>query len=117
MKAILIDPATRSATSIEVSRENFLKDLYAAIGCDLVERVCIEDEQGRTYEIWVDECGLFSIDPDEVCMFSFEGYPQPLAGKGVLLGANAEFYESEDAPMTPEEAKSLTKFIRPISLL
>jgi hypothetical protein len=117
MKAILIDPATRSATPIEVSRENFLKDLYAAIDCDLVERVCIEDKQGRTYEIWVDESGLFKIDPEEVCMFAFGEYHQPLAGKGVLLGANAEFYESEDAPMTPEEAKSLTKFIRPITLM
>lgn len=117
MKALLIDPTTLSVNEIEISQEKFLGDLYDAIGCNLVERVCIEDEQGRTYEIWVDEEGLFTIDPEAVCMFAFEGYPQPLAGKGVLLGATPDFYESADTPLSALDAFKRTKFIRPISLL
>lgn len=106
MKAILIDPHTRSFSEVEVSEKNFLKDLYSHIGCSLVERVIADD---RKHEIWLDEEGLFSED---IALFSYEGYPQEAyAGKGVILGCNRTLSKSKDCALTLDEVKAKVKFM------
>jgi len=106
MKAILIDPHNRSVSEVEVSKSRFLKDLYAHIGCDLVERAISED---RKHEVWLDEEGLFK---QPLAFFKFEGYPQEAyAGKGVILGCNRTLSDSKDCPLTLDEVKAKVKFV------
>ena len=112
MKAILIDPHTRSVSEVEVSEKNFLKDLYAHIGCGLVERTIADDLK---HEIWLDEEGLFS---ESVQLFSIEGYSQDAyAGKGVMLGCNRTLTGSKDCALTLDEVRAKVKFMSPLEYL
>lgn len=117
MIALLINPELLSVVPIEISSKNYISELKSRLDSTCLERYPIKDEDGIVYEIWVDDDGLFKIDPESVCMFAYKGCSTPLAGKGIILGSNTDFNEVEDAPITPEQAKALIKFIRPISII
>lgn len=80
MRAILIDPFTQTIEEVEYSGD--YKDIYALIQCELFSTVyCLEDT------LFVDDEGLYVKDQR---YFKVAGYPQPLAGRGLLLGTNEE---------------------------
>jgi hypothetical protein len=79
MKGILIDPKNKSIT--EVEHDDSLQDIYMHTDCDCITTVRID---GRD-TIYVDDNGLFR-NPQH--FFTFRHYPSPLAGKGLVLGAD-----------------------------
>jgi len=80
MRAILIDPFTQTIEEVDYSGD--YKDIYGLIQCELFSTVyCLEDT------LFVDDEGLYVKDQR---YFKVAGYPQPLAGRGLLLGTNEE---------------------------
>lgn len=82
MRAILIDPFTRSITEVEYSGD--YHDIYKLIDCDTFTIAPITH---RGDGIFVDDEGLFK--PDQA-FFKHDGYPQPLAGCGLIMGCDEE---------------------------
>lgn len=106
MKGILIDVNNRTITEIQVNNVdgNCLSDLYKNIGCDLVELIDIDDDNC----VFFDEEGLLKLT-EKSNFFLFDGYPQPIAGNGVILGFNEEG-DSIDTTLSVEEIKTKIKF-------
>lgn len=77
MQAILIDPFTETIEEVDYSGD--YKDIYALLGCDLFTTVYTE----MADTIYVDDEGLYVEDQR---YFKLKGYPQPLAGRGLVLG-------------------------------
>lgn len=89
MKAFLIDPAARTVAQIEISPDRVLKDLYAAIGCNLVE--CVSGAIPG-HDLWIDEEGALYDEPPHGLMF-IPGAPQDiLFGRAVVLTSNENGY-------------------------
>lgn len=82
MRAILIDPFKHSITEVEYSGN--YQDIYNLIDCDTFTIAPITH---RGDAIFVDDEGLFK---PEQAFFKHDGYPQPLAGKGLILGCDEE---------------------------
>ena len=80
MKAILIDAKTREVR--EVSIKGDLKSLQDAVG-GYIELVQLGDGD----DLFVNEEGLLH---GEVHFFAIEGYAQPLAGNGIIVGHNGD---------------------------
>jgi len=80
MDAYLIDPAAFAITPIDINPHNILSDLYTYIGCSTVDATSMDN--GDT--LYVDDEGLLK---PQVHFIIVDGYPQPLAGKAVLLGS------------------------------
>lgn len=85
MKAILISVHNQSVTQIEI--EDGLDSIYKAIGCDTIEAVHSYILQGGDI-IYVDEEGLLKDEPGP--FFVLNGFHQPLAGNGLVLGTDEE---------------------------
>lgn len=102
MKAILIDPFTQSITEVDYSGD--YHDIYKLIDCDTFTVATINHRQDG---IFVDDEGLFKT---EQAFFWHKGYPQPLAGKGLILGCD-EDGESVEPTTTLEEVKAATQFL------
>jgi len=103
MQAILIDVARRTITEVEYDGQ--LETIYKLVGCEMVEAPTVE-KNGDS--VFVDEEGLFKPQP---YWFLYDGYPQPLAGNGLLLGLNRRNGESI-SPKTPlETVKSKVRFM------
>lgn len=102
MRAILIDPFKQSITDVEYSGD--YHDIYKLIGC---ETFTIAPITHRGDAIFVDDEGLFK--PDQA-FFKHDGYPQPLAGKGLILGCD-EDGETVEPTVTLEEMKAATQFL------
>lgn len=79
MKAFLIDPAKETIT--EVDYDGTLKHMYKLIGCDCVCTVTLNDKHDT---IFLDDEGLYNADH----FFRYDTYPNPLAGKGLVLGTD-----------------------------
>jgi hypothetical protein len=92
MKALLIDPYQKKIHEVEVS--NDLQSWYDLLRCELVDRVEVHrNPQGdRAIDVWIDDEGLLR-EPTPP-MFKVHGYPQPLAGYGLVLSANLATGES-----------------------
>lgn len=103
MKAILIDPFSQTIRPVEISEKNFLRDAYSFINCDCITSAG-ELQNGDT--AYVDDNGLL-IGPTH--FFRWAGYPEPLAGRGILCGSNREG-ESVDVKSTVEEIAANVKF-------
>lgn len=82
MRAFLIDPAERTLTSIEF--EGDFRKIGELIGCDIITAARINDLGDVIY---VDDEGLMK---GQASFFLVEGYPQPLAGRGLLVGTDVE---------------------------
>lgn len=78
MQAILIDPFTETIEAVDYSGD--YKDIYALLGCALFTTVYTE----MADTIYVDDEGLYVEDQR---YFKLKGYPQPLAGRGLVLGS------------------------------
>lgn len=94
MRALLIDPNNRTITEHEWHRRtvNQLEKIYALIGCQTI--TAAHPWQGND-AIYVDDEGL--IGGPVYQFFGILGYPQPLAGRGLVVGTG---HDGED--QTPE---------------
>ena len=82
MRAFLIDPIEQAIT--EVDYNGVYTQIYEFIEADTFD-VATFNERGDG--VFVDDNGLFKR-PQE--FFAINGYLQPLAGKGLVLGVGAE---------------------------
>lgn len=107
MRAILIDPKNKSVSEVEY--DGNYKSIYKLIDCGTFTVIQIDE----TESIIIDDEGLFksldSQEPDD--FFLWEGYNQPLAGKGLILGVDREG-ESVATKLTVEEVKAKVSFAR-----
>ena len=103
MKAYLIDPFAQSVTEVEYSGD--YTEISRLIDCDLFT-TSWRNKFGDT--LFVDDEGLINGKHQEVFLIS--GYPQPLAGKGLILGSDQQG-ESVEPSITLEQAKALVDWI------
>lgn len=88
---------------LEVVLWEELKDLQAHVG-GYIERV--ETHHLPKHSILVDEEGLFK---DYTFCFRVRGYPQILAGNGLIVGDNGENFVS--ATLSPEEVEDVVQML------
>lgn len=97
--AILIDPQTKTVSEVETT--GTCEDMYRLIGCDLIDVVYLP--HGNM--LIVDDEGL--LKPN--CLFLIQGFPQPLAGKALLIGQSDEDFKQ--APkVSLSEARNMVSF-------
>jgi len=82
VQGFLINPKEHLITEIETDGE--LHSLYKLLDCHLIDIVVLNDEEDVLY---LDDDGL-SRSPTNY--FRFGTFPNPLAGKGVILGTDIE---------------------------
>jgi hypothetical protein len=99
MRAILIDPFTQTIEEVDYSGD--YKDIYGLIECDLFTTVYLPNTSDDT--LFVDDEGLYV---ENQRFFKIDGFEQPLAGCGLLLGTDKEG-ESTDCMSTVEEVKAI----------
>lgn len=80
MKVFVIDPFNK--TIEEADYDGDYKSIYALGDFQIFEVVTFNRHSDG---VFLDEEGLFK---DDQRFFMIEGYPQPLAGKGVVLGCD-----------------------------
>ena len=102
MKAYLIDPMKCSITEVEYDDSNY-RNICALIDADLFDVVRLSDSRDVIY---VDDEGLFNPQG----FFRVDGYPNPLAGKGLVLGTDSEG-ESIQPGMSLEDLENVIHFI------
>jgi hypothetical protein len=94
MKAILIDPFKRDISDVEFEGET-LAALYKLIDCTTVTAVSLTFDD-QVVSLFLDDEGLFVNDQRFWSIFQ---YPEPLAGRAVILGLDASNGESLDTPI------------------
>lgn len=97
LKGFLIDPEAK--TIKEVTYNGDYKEISKMLGCDLYTIVTIDDQN----HLFVDDEGLLN---DPKYFFRLKGYPQPLAGRGLILGYD-ESGETIESSMELDEVKAL----------
>ena len=79
IKAMLIDPATRSVTPVEYHGD--FREIYKHLNCDTFD-VAYVTIDGHDLDIYVDDEGLFN----PTHFFTGKGFHNPLAGRGLVFG-------------------------------
>jgi hypothetical protein len=107
MKAILIDTQNQTVREVEVEQKNGspLQSMYQHIGCELVDVVNIDDKN----DVFVDEEGLLKLD-DNSRFFILDGFFQPLAGNGLIVGLDSKNGKSISTTLTVEEVAEMVIF-------
>lgn len=103
--AYLINPETKTieAVSIDASKEH-LPQIYVHLGCTLITTAPVAG--GDT--VYVDDEGL--IKGPVYQFFGLQGYPQPLAGRGLVMGSDGEGNDAAPA-LSLDEVKARLYFI------
>lgn len=100
MKGLLIDVHNRTVTEVEYSD---LDSIYTLVKCELITT----GGEYRGHTVYVDDEGLLK-DPKE--FFQWPGYPDWLAGNGLLVGPVDAEGETTDITLDPREMKALINF-------
>lgn len=108
MRSILIDPFTRTVSEVEYSGK--YEQIYELVDCDTYDCVRI-NKYGDA--IFVDDEGL--IKEKEQKFFLHEDYPNPLAGKGLILGCDKEG-ESVEPHTTIGEVAAKVQWVVPVRI-
>ncbi len=103
MKAFLIDPPSQSVTEIEYDGD--WKTIAPLLGCDLFTMVYLNNQRDV---VFVDDEGLINGNPHG--WFMIPTYPQPLKGRGLVLGTD-DMGESTDATVTQPELRNQIQFL------
>jgi hypothetical protein len=106
MKAILIDPFAQ--TVMEVEYDGDWQKISKIIGCQWFSTAGLRN--GDT--IYVDDEGMFA---GETAFFRHNDYPQPLAGKGLILGTDDEGESVEPKLGVSDHASKIT-FVMPVKV-
>jgi hypothetical protein len=85
MKAFVIDPITRTVAEVDYNGD--YRQIYKLIDADTFDAVTVQYDTltGHRESLFVDDEGLFKADQK---FFHWADYPQPLAGKALLLGTD-----------------------------
>ena len=100
MQGILIDPYTQTIEVVEYSGD--YKDISAMLGCDLFTTVYAEMPD----TIYVDDEGLYV---ENQRYFNIKGYPQSLAGRGLVLGSTDDG-DSTDCVSSLQDILDMVEF-------
>lgn len=106
-KAILIDPVTETVTEVEWNGD--FHHIYNLIDCNTYDLARI-NKHGDA--IFVDDEGLFK---EQQVFFIHADYPQPLAGKGLILGCDDQG-ESIAPHTTLAEVQGKVRFVVPLRI-
>ena len=89
MRAVKIDPVSRTVTEIDLKKNpnNTLQELYEIIGCDLVELVQID----RDMVLICDEEGKCK---DVKGAFTFIGWDTVITGTAIILGGDSNKFKA-----------------------
>lgn len=85
MQALLVDPAERTVTPVPLKDGgDNLDEIYRLLGCTNISAAHLNDQGDVVY---VDGEGL---EKGPTSFFLLDPYPQPLAGKGLIVGTDTE---------------------------
>ena len=110
MRAFLIDPHTRTISQTEYNGDSH--QINELIGADTFTAVYPAPPFGQGDTIYLDDEGLFQ--PNQA-FFMVPGYPDPLAGKALVLGSDAEG-ESADAEIDQITLTASIRFVEIVNL-
>lgn len=96
MRAILIDPFTRTVSEIDTDAS--LDDMYRLLDVDLITVIGV----GASHAMILDDEGLLK-DKEFQAYFTLEGMSQPLAGKAMILAD--EYGENRPATLSLKEVE------------
>lgn len=97
MKAVLIDPHTQSVTDVDLPEGGRLEEMRELIGCTTLTAITLESGDS----LFLDDEGLYA--PNQKFFALPEDYPEPLAGRGLVLGLNHSNGESIDAHFSSKD--------------
>ena len=100
MLAILIDPFTETIEMVDYSGD--WEDISALIGCSLFTTIDLGDSD----TLYVDDEGLYVKNQR---FFNLKGYPQPLAGRGLVLGYTLDG-DSTDSSLTVSQVQDMVSW-------
>jgi hypothetical protein len=103
MRAILIDPFTRTVSDIDTAAG--LDDLYEILQVDLITVMRV----GASHAMILDDEGLLK-DNSEQEYFQLKGMDQPLAGRGLILAD--EYGKNRPATLTLKEVTDKVVWLR-----
>jgi len=101
-KGILIDVLKKSFTEVEVGD---YKDIQKKIGVRNFDVVEIDEAN----DVYVDDEGLLNLTQFTM-FFMYKGFPNPIAGNGLVLGINHEDGDSISTTLTVEHLKENVTF-------
>ena len=106
MRAVKIDPVSRTVTEINLARNpnRTLDELYSLIGCDLVELVQIDADMVMI----VDEEGKCK---DVQGAFTFIGSGMVIAGTALILGGSGDRFKA--LPENLASFQMMTEWVEP----
>jgi hypothetical protein len=108
---ILIDPFNRKVTKIESETPELdLHETYKLLDVNLITSVGLPNGD----VIYVDDEGLLMNDLSKQGFFQYEGHPEPLAGKGLIVGSDGKGGNAS-AKTTLDEAVAKTKWMLYVS--
>lgn len=102
MRAIVIDPEAQTIQQVNWSGKT--EDLFRLVGAEDIDHTTLPNGD----EIWVDDAGLTS--GQHRFGFKHEDYYHPLAGKGVIVGAD-RWGRSASSATTVSEARAKIRFV------
>lgn len=103
MRAYLIDPKDETITEVDYSDTHL--DINRHIDC---EKFTIVEINPGADAVFVDAGGLLN---NPRYFFTLAGYPQPLPGKGLVLGIDDDG-ESTEPAMTIGDLKAMVRFVQ-----
>jgi hypothetical protein len=109
MNAYLIDPTAMTVTQVEYNGD--FKVIYTLIDADAFDCARFNREGDA---VFVDDEGL--INGKEQNFFKINGYPTPLAGKGLVLGCDMNTGESISPSVTLQWLRDNVMFGFPMQL-
>jgi hypothetical protein len=102
MRAILIDPFTRTVTEIDIDPS--LDNLYSTLHVDMITVVRWDE----THALILDDEGLLK-SKDEMEYWWANGSGQPFAGRGLILGD--DYGENRAATLTVQSVEERMRFV------
>lgn len=103
----LINPEARTIAPVEfLGGANHLHDIQKALDCRIITSTSLDDTDG----IYCDDEGL--LRDDARYFFGVRGRAEPIAGRGLVLGVDAEGYDTAPS-ITLEALRERVFFIQP----
>jgi hypothetical protein len=103
MRGILIDPFTRTVSDVYTSGK--LLEIYELLGVNLITAVTV----GENQSLFLDDEGLM-VPKENQEYWNWEGSNQPYAGRGLILGLDANG-DNVDTTMSSLEVAALVSFL------